>query len=193
MHESLLRRAAMPAPAIILGLPMKPYSIGHELLIQSDLDSTSVEQSLTRACFICASTWSENVNIHRDILILFKLWIWNRRVRKIKTDVELEAAKFATYRANGSLEFPISDRIDPNRQSGPAPGTPFLLQLQQFIMFKLRLKECEAWDYKYGMAKMHWTAYWEQEGGLRVKNAHEIEFEKFIAEQEAEGRKQCQD
>jgi len=102
----------------------------------------------------------------------------------------LEAVKFSTYRANGSLEFPLSDRVDPRREPGPSPGTPFLLQLQQFLMLRFQMKEHEAWDYKYGLAKMHWTAYWEQEGGLRVKNAQEIEFEQFIAEQEAKGRAQ---
>jgi hypothetical protein len=192
-HLDILRQALIPGPAHILGLPMKPYSIGHELLIQTEPENKSIEQSLARACVICSNTWEENRNLDRDILILFKFWIWKKRVRRNKWNADLESLKFAAYRANGSLAFPISDRVDPSRERGPTPGTPFLLQLHQFMVIHFRLKEHEAWDYPYGMAILNWTCYWEQQGKMRVKNAQEIEFEKFIAEQEAEGRKQCQD
>jgi hypothetical protein len=38
---------------------------------------------------------------------------------------------------------------------------------------------------------MRWAAHWEQEGGLSIKNYHDEDFDRFVMEQEAKGRKQC--
>jgi hypothetical protein len=56
--------------------------------------------------------------------------------------------------------------------------------LQQWLILYLRLSEVEAWDYPYGLAKCRWACYWEQEQGLKIYNAHDAEFDAFVAEQE---------
>lgn len=65
------------------------------------------------------------------------------------------------------------------------PGAPFLLRLYQFLVTHLGVSEAAAWDYPYGFAKMQWQTYWESEGGLDLYNAHEAEFDAYVAQQEA--------
>jgi hypothetical protein len=99
---------------------------------------------------------------------------------------EQELEKFLAYRNEGLLEFRLSE-IPKADSGGPArmSGTPFILRLQQWLMDQFRLSEAEAWDYPVGLAKMRWAAHWESQGGMEVYNAHEAEFDQFVAEQRA--------
>jgi hypothetical protein len=186
-HEPLLRRAAMPAPTRVLGLPLRPYSIGHELLLTSeDRPAQTQLQALAAAVLICSNTFEENRRMPSDLLLTLKIKLWNRRIRKM--DLARELLAFAAYRNEGSLEFPLSE-FDSSGSSGHAPGSPLILQLQQFMMLNFRLSENEAWDYPFGLAKQRWCAFYEREGGLRIKNRHEMGFMEFVAEEER--KKQC--
>ena len=197
MHEPLLGRAANPAAAIVLGLPLKAYSLGHELLLWQagnplvEHDSAS-GQHLAEAAWICSNTWRENTQ--PDPFGRFKIWLWRRRIRKMPLEPNLEA--FARYRKNGSLELPLSNTADPNEKSGRVPGSPWVLLLQQFIQAKLGISEEAAWDYNFGLAKMRWAAYWEVEGGLRVYNIHDHqhdeEYNKWLEQEAKKGELQCQ-
>lgn len=198
MHAAALARAALPAPTVILGMLMRPYSLGHELYLireGSPLVGDSIFADvnfghLRTAVFICCQTWDENRRAPFDMLIKFKLWLWERRIKKAVLPIEIE--KFRAYRREGSQEFPPSDIVRPDREQGRLPGAPFLLRLQQWLMLRLGLSESAAWDYPYGLAQMRFAAYWEDEGCYEVKNEHEAEFERFIAEQEAKGANRCQ-
>jgi hypothetical protein len=120
-----------------------------------------------------------------DHLLGLKLWLWGRRTRKMSIAGELE--KFLAYRADGLLEFPISQVARSDRGNARLPGTPFILRLQQWLMSHFDLSEAAAWDYPVGLAKMRWAAHWEQEGGLDVYNAHEAEADASIAYWESQG------
>lgn len=195
MHERLLSEAARPDPKVVLGMLLRPYSLGHELWLAkfgnplSDSDKATPTQ-LSEAVLVCSHTWRQMDRLPWDPIINLKLWIWKRRSRHL--DFKSELAKFTSYRTKGSLEFQLSEITDPSRGSSRLPGTPFLLRLQQWLMLTFRLSEAESWDYPYGLAKMRWACFWEQEEGLKVYNAHDAEFDRFVEEQEKKGREQCQ-
>jgi len=204
MHESALSRAALPAPTVCLGMLLHPYSLGHELWLlreQNDLlrlpppqshqaspelttPSPAMLLALPAAVLICCQSWTELAVMRRDWTLGLKLWLWRRRTRSM--DHVAEVHKFARYRDDGLLELPLSQILKPDK-TAPArlPGAPFVLRLQQWLMGQFGLSEAEAWDYPAGLAKMRWAAHWEQEGCLDVYNAHDAEFDAFVADQEA--------
>jgi len=190
MHEDIVRRAAMPIPRVVLGLLLKPYSIGHELLIQTGPKFETVEGALAGAVWLCANTWQENTRLRFDLFARLKIFLW--RVRSCRCDMAQETLKLAEYRDEGSLEFPLSDVRLPDAPSGRMCGASFLFSLHQWVRLNFHLKEDEAWDYKFGLAKIHWMADQEERGLLRIQNEHEVQFDAYIAEQERKGMEQCQ-
>lgn len=191
MHEPLLAQAALPAPEIVLGMLLRPYSIGHELFLIRErsplLTSAAASRSaLSRAVLICSTSWEEGRHIPFERFLGLKFWIWRRRTRNLPLNGEIVA--FRRYRRAGSLEFPLADTIRPSGTPPRPPGAPFLLRLQQWLMITLNLSESQAWDYPLGLAKMRWATHWEQEAGLEIYNFHDAEFERFVAEQEAGGK-----
>lgn len=186
MHEAALAQAALPAPVRCLGKSLRPYSIGHELWLLRESNSTmrgSID-GLPAAVLICSHTWSElkSLDTHRWMKLDLALWRW--RMRRVKYDLKSELAKFLAYRDSGLLEFPVSDIIDTDRAPSRMPGAPFILRLQQWLMgAPCRLSESAAWDYPVGLAKMRWATYWESEGCFKVLNANEAEFDEFIKKQ----------
>ena len=193
MHEPLLAQAALPAPVKVLGLTLKPYSLGHELFLIREgnpLVTTAPESAkphdIAEAALVCCQTFEECRRMHRDRWIGLKLKLWRRRIRR--ADYDLARAAFLEYRNAGSIEFPLSDIARPDKPTSRAPGAPFLLRLHQFLMAKLHKTEAEAWDYPLGLAKCHWECFWESEGGLDIYNAADAEFDRFVAEQEAKAK-----
>jgi hypothetical protein len=186
MHELTLARAALPAPTVCLGMLLRPYSLGHELWLirENNAALRGSPAGLPGAVLICSQTWTELAAMRADWLLPLKLALWKRRTRKLDGAAELE--KFLAYRAEGLLELPLSQVTRPDCASAPRlAGAPFILRLQQWLMLTLDLAEPDAWDYPAGLATIRWATAHEEEGRLNVKNAHEIEFERFVAEHEA--------
>ena len=185
MHEPALARAALPAPTVCLGMLLRPYSLGHELWLirESNAALRGAVEGLPAAVLICSQTWTELESMRRDWLLPLKLALWKRRTRR--ADLQKELCKFATYRTEGLLEFPLSEVSRPDCGTQRLSGAPFILRLQQWLMLHLRLTEAQAWDYPAGLATMRWATHYEAEGSLQIRNAHEIEFDHFVAEQES--------
>lgn len=185
MHEAAFARAALPATTQVLGMVLRPYSIGHDLFIQREALESPTNANLIQSVLICCHGWTEARRLSGDWLLGLKLRIWGRRLRKV--DWPREREKFEQYRIEGCLEFRLSEIIRPGRapRSRP-PGAPFLLRLHQFLVTRLHKTEAEAWDYPLGLAKMQWAAYWEEEGGLQIYNWEDAEHDAFVAKMEAE-------
>src|SRR5947207_11564756 len=118
MHEPLYARAARPAPAIVLGLLLRPFSIGHQTILIREgnplaegFDATGPQ--LSEAALICSQTWAESLRMPFDPLITLKLWLWRRRSGKLFKTLSAELTSFLEYRDFGSLELPISDTPRP--------------------------------------------------------------------------------
>jgi hypothetical protein len=75
MHDEAFADSVRPAPCVILRLPMRPYSIGHELLLYrrrnpfvtlddpakfSQLPQLEQIRAVMEAAQVCARTWQEN-------------------------------------------------------------------------------------------------------------------------------------
>ncbi len=51
MHSPLLAQAALPAPTVVCGMLLRPFSLGHELLlIRENLQSAICRQQLDSLC-----------------------------------------------------------------------------------------------------------------------------------------------
>jgi hypothetical protein len=186
MHERLLAEAAWPAPAICLGLLLRPYSLGHELrLIRLNnplaaRDEASARQ-LAEAALICHQSWKECERMPWDPLIRFKLWLWKRRAKGFR--LKTEVATFVEYREKGSREFPPSGIANPSSpKRAQLAGAPFLLRLQHFLVMKWGLTDTQAWDYPYGFAKMHWQTVCEENGTFSIYNMEEALLDTAVAE-----------
>ena len=125
MHEQPFSHAAAPAPCVVLFLPLKPYSIGHENelwrqnnpLLTGTLEEfqalPAVEQSewLIRAVDFCSQNhaeWAENeailaskprfwqISARRRQRLLEKTWReWEKLIATVK--ISAEAVKFRNY------------------------------------------------------------------------------------------------
>ncbi len=188
MHEALLSRAALPAPTIVLGLTLRPYSIGHELYLIREQNAIVTggkprQADLAQAALICCNTWAETRKLCGDWLFPLKAWFWKRRARGLIFEVELQA--FQDYRAEGSLSLPPSEISSVDSAPGRPPGAPFPLRIYQHVIsHRLALPET-AWDYPMGLGVMQWQCHWESEGRLEIYNEDEAEHDKHVAECEA--------
>jgi hypothetical protein len=182
VYEKIFSQAVLPEPVQILGLAMRPYSLGHELwLIRQDnplslLDASSTSVTAPKfleAVLICSQTFDEISGMNRDWLIGLKLKLWNRRVKRFNIFDELE--KFKKYQAAGSLEFPCQ-LPSQSADSGPSRylGAPMLIRVHQFLVLNFRLTESQAWDYPFGLAKMHNAAWMEDNRRMEIKNAQDL-------------------
>lgn len=187
MHEAALARAALPAPSVILGLPLRPYSLGHELwLIRRDnpFVTPGVDHTPARtreAVMICANDWDSLQKFNRSWLALIALKVWRWRTRD--ADFALATADFANYRAAGCLDFRYNKPTA--GKAARRAGAPFILRLHQWIMEHHRLTYSRAWDFPMGMATMCWAAHCEREGTLEVFNEVDEASETFVRENDA--------
>ncbi len=190
MHEAAYAQAALPAPARVLGLNLKPYSLGHELLLIREnnplstvsgvVNTGDLIDALPAAAMFCHQNFTQNLAMNGDRFIGLKLWLWNKRLGRFNGLSEL--AKFIEYRRAGTLSLP--DEAASSQPSRP-PGAPFLLSLHQFIR-RYTATDAEAWDYPYGHAQLRFAAWLESEGRMKVKNRFELEHDRSFAEWEKE-------
>lgn len=221
MHELAFADAVRPARAVILFLPMRNYSLGHELLLLQQrnaflltgFDSLPEEQkrlALVRAADVCSQTWSENhftPGTWWDKTRMRKVWArWQRAVKcgvrseergvladgcqpdgahgvtRPTTTWGAEIAKLREYIRAGSTK-PTTEACD--GPAGRQHGAPFHASLIQFLISQMGLPEMEAYDYPFGLAKFHYYTHAEAEGGIKIVNAPEMEFEEFCAREDA--------
>ncbi len=187
MHEQLLAQAAVGAPTSILGLALRPYSLGHELwLIRQNNPLVAGGQvsraSLFEAILICCEDWQGASAMNTDWLMPLKLWIWRKRTRKQITALAVE--EFRHYRAMGSLCFKVNGAQSGQKTPRP-PGAPFLLRLHMFLMEQFHYTEAQAWDHPFGLAMMKWCAHWENKEALEIYNEVDSKTDEFQAANDA--------
>lgn len=102
MHETLFATAFRPAPAACLHLPLRPFTVGHEITLAATenplpvlsadafaaLDQTTQRRALAEAVDICSQTWGE-YHESADLLAATPRWHqftlrWNQhRLRRL--------------------------------------------------------------------------------------------------------------
>jgi hypothetical protein len=198
MHDALFAGAARPARYVILGLPMKSYSIGHELLLLEScnpilfngfdsLDKVTQRQAAIRASLICSQDWCRNHRAHRWL----KLWRWKNR----NADYPLAIAYFRNFRKSGSLFPPTPDKEadgianGPGEKKGRELGGPYLARLYNFVAAfpasEIKIHGKTAFDFPMGLANFLYLTNLECDGDLKIENAKEAEIKQEMIDNRA--------
>jgi hypothetical protein len=199
LHDAQFARAAAPNPVTILGLPMRPYSIGHEIFLirrQNPFLALQLEPEnikpptashLIEAILICAHSWHE-LNSSSPPFFTLKTRLWRSTWLNKTHDQTLAAIpQFIAYRNAGSTQPPTAPPLlEPGQSKPREPGSPFLLRLIQFLIFRLRMTEQDAMDYPLGLAIWHACAFAEAQDEIRIENKNDRYMKQFVADAEAE-------
>jgi hypothetical protein len=187
MHELQFADAVQPDTCAVLKLGLRPFSIGHEILLFSRRNALLLENfdslpahlkraALIQAVNVCSQTYAQNLFVPSswgERRRSRKVWAkWDRALRSV--DWEVETRKFQDYLRAGSKGPPVERGEQSN---GRDPGAPFHAGLIQFLIEALRLTEAECFDYPLSLAKFHYYAAAEATGAVRIINAAEYEFE----------------
>lgn len=197
MHDAQFAAAARPARYSILRLPMRPYSIGHEILLlaqgnpilYSGFDSLPANEqraAVIRAALICSQDWLDNQKPHRWL----GLWSWLNR----NTDYALAIADFKNYRDAGST-FPnvpdkeagriASNMLGEEPRKGRELGSPYLARVYNFICEKpeteIRAHGKTTFDFPLGLANFLYLTRLECDGDFKIENAKEMEIKNEMA------------
>ena len=185
MHESIFSAAAYAEGATVLRLALRPYSIGHEILLWRtsnpfatygrksimELPEGVQRQKLFTACFICERSWEQNHTPFKwPLLTLFCR-------RDCVTAVEVD--KFLSYRDSASQDFPAVKQPPVKGASYHYFGAPDLARLVLF-MCRGRLYEQlgfqTPWDAPLGLARQLYSTYLEEEQLIWIENYQDVEF-----------------
>lgn len=178
----------------MLGLRLRDYSLGHEILLLdrknplltlsagelAALPDPSKLIALREAVWTCANTWAQN---HHERAVRFKVRLWSWLTSK--ANLALEIANFQSYLAAAYVRFPSPDPFssevanDENETGrGRSLGAPLLANL---MLFAARNREALArihpattvHDLPLALISNLYLADMEAEGRLRVENHDE--------------------
>lgn len=163
MHDLAFADAARPTPVRVLGLTLRDYSIGHEILLFRERNALlgfkpsefnqlpAVHQLffLKRAALICSRDWRTNCRAARGLYREPNLWLWNWAIRWELHDIPLNIAEFRNYLNAAANVLPaLSSKIPEDSETyqmanggedlggGRTLGSPLIAQL---ILFLCRL------------------------------------------------------
>lgn len=199
MHEIEFADAALPAPVTLLGLLLRPYALGHELVLLRQ-----------RSPFLCLN-WEEfNAQpIPQQIAaVAFAIQIcavrpprWNRywRWQNRHADWPLIIAEFRNYLLAGRAMLPlISSSEESDREAyeiangetmitgGRGLGSPLLANLINFCLGELRLTYADALESPFGLTASLYFAKLEAAGQVYVENHREATARREMTENRAE-------
>lgn len=185
MKELAFAEAARPRPPVILRVLLRPYSLGHEIILMEEqnallaskelFESFPVENqiaSVMRAALVCSKSWEENQR--RDKWT--RLWGWMIR----NDDFKQAAEDFRSYRETGSTAPNV---LPPSDNSGRELGAAFLARI---TLFAVKLFGDGAYDKPFGWLQWLYLTECESEDSLRIENR----LERQIREEEAEIREE---
>jgi hypothetical protein len=189
MHELLFCDAVRPARVSILKLPMRAYSLGHEVILHSrrnalvtlgekefaKLAGEEQRTAIILAADVCCQSWEEYHTDYsaEDKAALDAKWeTWKKAIAN--ADYPLAIAEFRIYRLDGAQTFPTEEMPSTDGEFRYF-GQPELASLFNFLTITCGLPETAAWDYPLGLARMRRLAWLESEGNARITNAVEAE------------------
>jgi hypothetical protein len=171
--ESDYLEAALPERFIILGQRLRPFSVGHLMLLRRVgnafvLQTAPGIEDLLSGVLICCQTYEEACESLQDPGLPARLRKWARKLGPF--NITLKTEEFARYVRLGSTWPELHDLDDDDRR---APGAPFIQRVRIVLQAKLGLSPSEALDYPWGLAQHDYFAFWELEERCRILNAEE--------------------
>jgi hypothetical protein len=168
--------SVLPEPVRLLGQWLRPYSVGHEILLQrhenvfrsgAAADDLTIRIHLFMGVFLCCQTWAENMAATQDDSIHKKILKWQKRCGKFSLIEKSEV--FAKYISAGwPLMFASSPVKQKHSRPTPTPGAPLLAMLQLFQLRRLGLSVNDAMDMPISNAWNLFLTHAEQEGAVRI-------------------------
>lgn len=191
MNAFLFADAIRSKPVRVLRLPMLEYSIGHELLLQSErnalllpgFDSLQINEkcfAIIRAALICSRTYEE----YSKRQSWLKFWHW-----MICRDDFFESIKsFQEYRMRGSSYPPLPDKeaeqianAGSNEETGRILGGELTPRLINFMASRIKpLGYDTVYNFPYGYALHLYFTDLEMEGRLKIENDRERQVRKEL-------------
>lgn len=152
---------------------------------------------LLEAVYACGQSYAHRKKLEQGAGIIdrFLNWVkvkaWHRRRKREETDWALELAHFRNYLNSSRLitdfnsqreGFPFLPITASPDAKGRALGAPYDVSLIQYLIREHRLTPEAAFEYPLALAEVNYLAWLEREGGLRILNAFEMEFEEYCRE-----------
>lgn len=158
--------AAEPNTPRCIGLKLRPYSLGHHVLLHAYNSSFLTSSDPTFAdlifgVFICSQSWRGWAEWKDSwkFPVFLKLWGWIQR----RFNIEREATAFREYLIAGSRTPELV--VPAAAESLNAPWEP---RLKMFLVEKFKLTAEEAMDYPLALAWQEYCAHAEAEGRLKL-------------------------
>lgn len=203
MHETTFTDALLPPPVTVLRLPLKPYSLGHEILLLRQrnaflthtefhfncLDVLAQKRQLRMAALICSNTWADNHKPARGL----RLWGWLIR----NAVYPLEIANFRNYLAEAyeTVFYTLNPKKEDDVRAddmcadehgyeplhklrGRSLGAPLIARLLQFVTSDQLYGahgHATPYDFPYAAALNFYLAHLESQGSTRIEGEAEAE------------------
>jgi|GEM_PF-2896583 len=192
MHELMFADSARPAPCLCLRLPLRPYSVGHELLLlqqrnpflclsRAEFDALPADQqmaALVKAVLVCYRPAAAHGQPEKWL----RLWQWLNR----HTNYPLAIAEFRNYLLAGRNLIPALSAGDERDKeayeianggekmtAGRPMGSPLVANLIHFCIHELNLTPAAALEQAFGYVGNLYFAQLEGKGCLYVENHQE--------------------
>lgn len=222
MHELCFSDVSCPDRHVVLRLPLRDFSIGHRLILlrqrnpllwmseeeYNSLPTTQQIYWLIEAVYVCGQSYAFRKRLEQGAGTIDRLrnWMavkaWHWRRRREKTDWALETANFRNYLNQGKLTteykhrregfpfMPIAEALD---SKGRSLGAPYDALLVSFLMREMRFTEAQAMEYPLALAEIYYLTSAERDGGVRVLNWFETQFEEKCQAMEKEMEARAKD
>ncbi len=208
MHELAFADATRPTPVSVLKLPLRTFTLGHELLLlrqrnafmllpESDFNALLwpwQRLQLQRAVLVCYRDWEGNQKPERFL----KLWNWFTR----NADLRVAIADFRNYLAEHRQLLPsLSSDVPEDAEAyqianrgeeiggGRSLGAPMLAQLVNFAQERRLGTELgfqTLWDVPYALAGNLYFTDLERNGQMHIENFREREEREAMAKHRAD-------
>ena len=158
--------AAVPDTATILGKPLLPFSLGHQILLERFDSAYSIFSTepktfadLILSVFICSQTYERALAALASPWRTLRFRLWGIRCGK-KWNPLTTARSFESYIASGTQ----TPNFAATESGGSQPGSPFPQWVKVNLMAHLGLSETEALNKPYSLAVWDYLTYWESQG-----------------------------
>lgn len=181
-------QAMLPDPVTVAEVRLRPFTYGHAILLArltgwEPLTSQFPPEDLPLGLYVASRNWSEAAH---DFSTRGARKFLERVARTVTLE---EAAKgWFTY-LDQALVLPGVRKQQLPGPPKPPPGAPFLLRLRLFA-FKTLGIHAGLEDFVLADLVWLWLCHVEEEGGIRIRDDEDADFEAWCREQERNAQPQ---